>query len=179
MGKNNCSKQEIIRFVGARQKKMSLAIIVVLVLACLGAVWYLTRSEPERTPYKKEAKPKETKSKETNEIKLHQTPEPRAPVPLLVYDMVTETNEACEHVIWFSRCEGDVYEAFINNVPVAKGSGPYLDVAHLKNHSSMALMTNEKIAFPLELGINVYRDGQLFGRGVCTVRGTGEPLPEA
>jgi hypothetical protein len=151
---------------------MSVAIIVVLVLACLGAVWYLTRSEPERTP----AKPKETKTKE---ISRPQTPQPRAPVPLMVYDMVTETDDACEHVIWFSRCEGDAYEAFINNVPVAKGSGPRLDVAHLKNHSSMALLTKEKIAFPFELGINVYRDDQLFGRGVCTVRGTGEPLPES
>jgi hypothetical protein len=95
----------------------------------------------------------------------------------MVYNLVTETDEACEHVVWFSRCEGDSYEILINNVVVAQGSGAELDVAHLKNYSSLALMTKERIAFPLTVNVNVKRGNQLYGRGSCEVRGPGEPLP--
>jgi hypothetical protein len=101
----------------------------------------------------------------------------RPPIPLLVYDSVTESAQACEHVIWFSRCEGDVYEIIINGVPVAKGTGAQLDVAHAKNYSSTALVTQEKISFPLAVGINVYRGHELFGQGVGTVYRPGEALP--
>jgi hypothetical protein len=141
---------------------MSLLMLVVA-LVVLGLVWFLTRSEPERKPPK--PKPKET------------AVAPPAPTILMVYDTVTETPEACEHVVWFSRCEGDVYEVSINNVAVTHGSGPELDVAHAKAYSSMALMTQEKISFPLTVGVKVYRNGELFGKGACTVRGPGEPLP--
>lgn len=178
-------------------------VLLVLVAACLGVVWYLTRSEPERRrrprdygrdydgdkdrDYSDNDRGREPKSNhkrvndgpERSDVK--QTPkqdrEAFNPHLLLVYDLVTETDEACEHVIWFSRCEGDVYEITINNVAVAAGGGSELDVAHAKNYSSTALMTREKIAFPLIVGVNVYRGQQLFGRGVCTVRGPGEALP--
>jgi hypothetical protein len=99
------------------------------------------------------------------------------PIQLKVYNLVTETDEACEHVVWFSRCEGDAYEILINNVAVAQGSGADLDVAHLKNYSSLALMTKEKIAFPLTVNVNVLRGNQVYGSGSCEVRGPGEPLP--
>jgi hypothetical protein len=96
---------------------------------------------------------------------------------LLVFDLVTETDEACEHVVWFTRCEGDVYEISINGVVVSTGSGPESDVAHVKEFSSVAMMTAEKIAFPLTVGVSVYRAGELFGQGSRVVRGPGEPLP--
>jgi hypothetical protein len=99
------------------------------------------------------------------------------PHALRVYDLITETDDACEHVVWFTRCEGDVYEVTINGVVVSEGSGPEIDVAHVKEYSSVAMMTAEKIAFPLTVGINVYRSGELFGRGTRVVRGPGEALP--
>lgn len=141
---------------------MSLVMLIVALLV-LGAVWFFTRSEPERRSPK--PKPKEQSIAKTS------------PTLLMVYDAVTETPEACEHVVWFSRCEGDVYEVTINNVIVARGSGPELDVAHAKAYSSMALMTQEQISFPLTIGVKVFRNGELFGKGACTVRGPGEPLP--
>jgi hypothetical protein len=144
---------------------MSLVLLVVALLV-LGLVWFLTRSEPERRlPKPKPPEPKVA------------PPPPPAPTLLMVYDTVTETPEACEHVVWFSRCEGDVYEISINNITVNRGSGAELDVAHAKAYSSMALMTQEKIAFPLTVGVKVFRNGELFGTGACTVRGPGEPLP--
>jgi hypothetical protein len=186
--------------------KMSWAILV-LVAACLGVVWYMTRSEPERRrkprdrgrdydrdyehdydrnrDYDRESVRDDDRKYDRHSKNARAQLEPvkqaskqeQSPRLLLVYDLVTETEEACEHVIWFSRCEGDVYEITINNVPVASGGGSELDVAHAKNYSSTALMTQEKIAFPLIVGVNVYRGQELFGRGVCTVRGPGEPLP--
>jgi hypothetical protein len=167
--------------------KMSWAILV-LVAACLGVVWYMTHSEPERRrkprdrgrdydrdydrnrDYDRESVRDDDRKYDRHSKNARAQLEPvkqaskqeQSPRLLLVYDLVTETEEACEHVIWFSRCEGD---------------GSELDVAHAKNYSSTALMTQEKIAFPLIVGVNVYRGQELFGRGVCTVRGPGEPLP--
>ncbi len=162
-----------------QQKKMSW-VILVLALAFLGVVWYLTRSEPERPrhrPRDAQRSREEERSPERSHEHIEKPADIQNPNLLLVFDLVTETDEACEHVIWFSRCEGDVYEITINNVPVARGGGAELDVAHAKNYSSTALMTREKIAFPFVVGVNVYRGHELFGRGVCTVRGPGEALP--
>lgn len=147
----------------AVENKMS-AVILLLVAAFLGLAWYFTRDDSPKTN-----KPKPAKARSM-------PPSPKV-ASLLVFDLVTETDEACEHVVWFTRCEGDVYEISINGVVVSTGSGPESDVAHVKEFSSVAMMTAEKIAFPLTVGVSVYRAGELFGQGSRVVRGPGEPLP--
>lgn len=154
----------------------------VIGLVIIGVLWYFTRSESDDRPCssKKSAWKPEREEIEPENI-AHTTRDlerTASPIPLMVYNLVTETDDACEHVVWFSRCEGDTYEISINNVVVVNGSGADLDVAHLKKHSSLALMTKEKIAFPFTMSVNVLRQNKLYGRGSCEVRGPGEPLPE-
>jgi len=164
--------------------------LALVVVGFLALAWYLTREDASKV---KDLKKRERKaslgsngsnaSETESPLKLVKTnskpraaKEPRV-MSLEVYDLVTETDEACEHVVWFTRCEGDVYEVVINGISVSKGSGPDIDVAHVRDYSSVAMMTAEKIAFPLSVGVNVYREGQLFGSGARVVRGPGEPLP--
>jgi hypothetical protein len=146
-------------------KKHMTVVLLLLVLAFLGLAWYLTRDEAPKIAKPSNAPAARSFKQESN------------PNALRVYDLVTETDEACEHVVWFTRCEGDVYEIAINGVVVSEGSGSEIDVAHVREYSSVAMMTAEKIAFPLTVDISVYRNGELFGRGTRVVRGPGEPLP--
>lgn len=154
--------------------------------AFLILAWFFTREDASQVrTAKKKRKSSSSSNGDPTEHPSPPSPKPanaskprnKAPMPLEVYDLVTETDEACEHVVWFTRCEGDVYEVVINNVSVSKGSGPDIDVAHVREYSSVAMMTAEKIAFPLTVAVNVYRDGRLFGHGQRLVRGPGEPLP--
>lgn len=179
-------------------------LLVLAVTAFFVLAWYLTReddsgpkshkskrkgereraAESESYPYKSQRKGEREHAAESESYsQVNNSPQssPKHAVPrtiaLVVYDLVTETDEACEHVVWFTRCEGDEYEVVINGVSVSKGTGPDLDVAHVRDFSSVAMMTAEKIAFPLSVRVNVFRDGQLFGQGEHVVRGPGEPLP--
>jgi hypothetical protein len=161
-------------------------LLVLAVSAFFVLAWYLTREDdsgPKNQRSHKSQRKSERERAAESESQVDQLPKsspkraaPRT-IPLVVYDLVTETDEACEHVVWFTRCEGDEYEVVINGVSVSKGTGPDLDVAHVRDFSSVAMMTAEKIAFPLSVRVNVFRDGQLFGQGEHVVRGPGEPLP--
>jgi hypothetical protein len=164
--------------------------LALVVVAFLTLAWYLTREDASKVKNVKRVKRRSSSGSDSSDAEsprpqtLKPISKPRAKAPaehraadLEVYDLVTETDEACEHIVWFTRCEGDVYEVVINGVSVSKGSGPDIDVAHVREYSSVAMMTAEKIAFPLSVGVNVYRDGQLFGHGERVVRGPGEPLP--
>jgi hypothetical protein len=100
------------------------------------------------------------------------------PNALRLFDCVNESEESCEHIIWFTRCEGDTYQLAVNGVQVALGSQQELDIAHGAQYSSLAVMTREKIEFPFTLEVRVYREKQLIGAGRTNVQRLNEPLPE-
>lgn len=93
-----------------------------------------------------------------------------------VYDHVTETDDQCEHVIWFSRCVGDVYVVSVNGVDVVSGTGPQLGVAHTDKFSSLAIMTPERIEFPMMIQIRVLT-GNKLAVGHKYIQAPQEPLP--